>query len=58
MFDHVIDDREMIKMSVLEGKLSGDILTWEEIEELQELVLAVIAEKTSTSLPHIRSEMQ
>jgi hypothetical protein len=45
-------------MSVLEGKLSGDILTWEEIEELQELVLAVIAEKTSTSLPHIRSEMQ
>ena len=38
-------DRQLIMQSVLEGKLSIDHVTLEEVQELQELLFNLVAEK-------------
>jgi len=46
------DERQLVVLAVLDGKLPADSLTWEEIEELEEAVFDAIANKIGSSLPH------
>ena len=46
------DDRQLVALAVLEGKLPADALSWEEIEELEEAVFDAIADKMGSFLPH------
>ncbi len=39
------EDRQMVMMAVLEGKLDASHVTWEEIEELQDGVFEAVAAK-------------
>jgi hypothetical protein len=48
----MINDRQLVALAVLEGKLPADSLSWEEIEELQEAVFDAVAVKMGSSLPH------
>ena len=41
------EDRQMVMMAVIEGKLDASHVTWEEIEELQDAVFEAIAAKKS-----------
>lgn len=43
--DCVIDDREMIVQAVLDGVLSADYITMEEIYELEEAVFEGVCDK-------------
>ncbi len=46
------DERQLVVLAVLEGKLPADSLSWEEIEELEEAVFDAIADKMGLCLPH------
>jgi hypothetical protein len=46
------DERQLVALAVLEGRLPADELSWEEIEELQEAVFDAVATKMGSSLPH------
>lgn len=40
------EERQMVAQAVLAGELDADHLTWEEVEEIQQLVAELAAEKT------------
>lgn len=46
------ENRKLVMMAVLEGRLPADAVTMEEINETYELVLDLIAEKRNPHLPH------
>lgn len=46
------EERELVMMAVLDGQLSPDVLTLEEVAELQEVLFDAIAEKKMLPLPH------
>ena len=52
------DDRQLVMMAVLEGKLPADMVTMEEIHELEEVVFDLIAERKHGCLPHFDYELQ
>ena len=45
MTDCVIDDREMIIQAVLEGQLSAEYITMDEIYELEDELFEIVASK-------------
>jgi hypothetical protein len=46
------EDRKMVMVAVLEGKLPADRVTMEEINEVQDLVFELIAERVSPFATH------
>lgn len=42
-------DREIIAMAVLEGKLPAELLTWKEIQQLDELIFDTVSNKYKTT---------
>lgn len=46
------EDRRMIMVAVLEGKLPADSVTMEEINEVQDLVFELIADRVSPFATH------
>lgn len=52
------DERRLIMMAVLEGKLSADSVTMEEIEELEEVVFDLVAERKFGCLPQYDYALQ
>ena len=47
-------DRMMVALSVLQGKLPEDMLTLEEVAEIQEMLFDIITEK---HLPHFTANL-
>lgn len=43
-------DRQIIAMAVLDGKLPAELLTWKEIQQLDELIFDTVADKYKTVL--------
>ena len=52
------DDRKMVMMAVLEGKLSSDAVTMDEVLELEEIVFDLIAERKHGCLPQYDAVLQ
>ena len=47
-------DRMMVALSVLQGKLPEDMLTLEEVTEIQDMLFNIVAEK---HLPHFDTNL-
>lgn len=43
-------DRQIIAMAVLEGKLPPELLTWKEIQQLDEVIFDTVSDKYKTVL--------
>lgn len=52
------EDRKLVMMAVLEGKLPADMVTMEEINEVEELVFDLIAERKHGCLPQYETVLQ
>ena len=50
-------DRQLVVMAVLEGKLPVSMITEEELNELHEAVFDAVAIKKMSRLPHLSAEM-
>ena len=51
------EDRQMIVMAVLEGKLPVSMITEKELDELHEAVFDAVAAKKMSSLPHFDANL-
>ena len=51
------EDRKMVMVAVLEGKLPVSMITEDELNELHEAVFDAVAIKKMSSLPHLSAEM-
>jgi len=52
------ENRKLVMMAVLEGKLPADMVTMEEINEVEELVFDLIAERKHGCLPQYETVLQ
>lgn len=52
------EERRLVMMAVLEGKLPADMVTMEEIHELEEVVFDLIAERKHGCLPQFEYALQ
>jgi hypothetical protein len=52
------EERQLVMMAVLEGKLPVDMITEDELIQLEAAVMDAIAEKKSPYLPHYDYELQ
>ncbi len=52
------EDRKLVMMAVLEGKLPADMVSMEEINEVEELVFDLIAERKHGCLPQYETVLQ
>lgn len=52
------EDRQLVVMAVLEGKLPAYMITDEELAELEEAVMDAVAEKKNPYLPHYDYALQ
>lgn len=51
------DDRIAVMRAVLEGKLSADYVTWDEIREVEEIVMNLIIDERVQNNPAVFSGM-
>ena len=52
------EERQLVMAAVIEGKLPADSVTMEEIQELEEIVFDLIAEKKFGCLPQYDHVLQ
>ena len=51
------EERQMVVMAVLEGKLPVSMITEEELDELHEAVFDAVATKKMSCLPHFDTNL-